>query len=163
MIYQTGNSTENLVSESLSVYLREQKLSDANYVSLPDFLNNKMLVINSIRLGLSYPLFNSIREFSSFTDTDWAYFLDVSEKTLQRYKKTGIHTFKPIHSEKILEIAEVVKSALDVFGSMNAVKLWLHTPSAALAGGKPMDFLKDSYGKELLLSELTRIDHGIFC
>jgi uncharacterized protein (DUF2384 family) len=37
----------------------------------------------------------------------------------------------------------------------------LETPSYALGGMKPMDMLRDSYGKELVMGELTRINHGI--
>ena len=59
-------------------------------------------------------------------------------------------------------MAEVTKVGLDVFGHMEKLKVWLHTPNYALGNVKPMELLKDSYGKELVIAELTLINHGIF-
>jgi uncharacterized protein (DUF2384 family) len=39
--------------------------------------------------------------------------------------------------------------------------MWLETPNFALGNQKPFELLKDSYGKEMVMGELTRIDHGI--
>jgi putative toxin-antitoxin system antitoxin component (TIGR02293 family) len=80
---------------------------------------------------------------------------------LHRYKKQSSKPFKPNQSEKIIEIAEVTNVGLDVFEDMDKFKLWLDTPNFALGELKPLDLLKDSYGKELVISELTRINHGI--
>ena len=93
---------------------------------------------------------------------DWANVLDISTKSLQRYKTSPERHFKPIHSEKIIEMAEVTKVGLDVFGNIDKLKLWLNTPSYALGNLKPIELLKDSYGKEMVISELNRINHGIF-
>ena len=59
-------------------------------------------------------------------------------------------------------MAEVTNVGLDVFGNMEKLKLWLKTPNFSLGNIKPMDLLRDSYGKELVISELTRINYGIF-
>jgi putative toxin-antitoxin system antitoxin component (TIGR02293 family) len=58
-------------------------------------------------------------------------------------------------------MAEVTSMGLDVFGSMEKLGLWLNTPNYALGYLKPLELLKDSYGKDLVISELTRINHGI--
>lgn len=58
-------------------------------------------------------------------------------------------------------IAEVTSIGLDVFGEMDKFKLWFDTPNFALGNKKPMELLKDSDGKELVISELTRINYGI--
>ena len=125
-----------------------------------DFLSNKMLIIFAIRNGIPYSLFNVIQDYAPFSENDWANFLDISTKSLQRYKQTS-KQFKPNQSEKIIEMAEVTSTGLDVFGEMDKFKLWLDTPNFALGNLKPMELLKDSYGKEFVLSELTRINYGI--
>ena len=51
---------------------------------------------------------------------------------------------------------------LDVFGNVEKLKLWLNTPSFALGKLKPIELLKDSYGKEMVISELHRMNYGIF-
>ena len=49
----------------------------------------------------------------------------------------------------------------DIFGNSEKCNLWLETPNFALGNMKPLEMLKDSYGKELVLAELVRIEHGI--
>ncbi|MFV8326047.1 antitoxin Xre/MbcA/ParS toxin-binding domain-containing protein [Flavobacterium sp. ZS1P14] len=44
---------------------------------------------------------------------------------------------------------------------MEKFKLWLNTPNFSLGKLKPKDLLTDSYGKELVIGELTRINYGI--
>lgn len=124
------------------------------------FLDDKMLMISVIRRGIPYSLFDLIKNITPFSDGDWAEFLDVSTKSLQRYKQDA-RQFKPIHSEKIIEMAEVTNIGKDVFGDMEKFKLWLDTPNFSLGNLKPIELLKDSYGKELVIGELTRINYGI--
>jgi len=135
-------------------------LEGGRRITYSDFLSNKMLMILVIREGVPYSLFNLIQHFTPFTEDNWADFLDISTKSLQRYRQTA-RSFKPIQSEKIIEMAEVTKVGLDVFGAMEKFKLWLETSNFSLGSLKPMELLKDSYGKELVISELTRISHGI--
>lgn len=129
-------------------------------ITYSDFLDNKMLMILVIREGVPYSLFNLIQNYTPFTEENWADFLDISTKSLHRYKQIS-KDFKPIQSEKIIELAEVTKIGLDVFGEMEKFKLWLETPNFSLGNLKPMELLKDSYGKEMVISELTRINYGI--
>ena len=135
-------------------------LSQKKSITYSDFLTNKMLMILVIREGVPYTLFQLIQQLTPFSEDNWADFLDISTKSLHRYKLT-LKKFKPIQSEKIIEMAEVTKVGIDVFGDMEKFKLWLETPNFSLGNLKPMELLKDSYGKELVISELTRINYGI--
>ena len=129
-------------------------------ITYAEFLSDKMLMMLVIREGVAYTLFNLIRNLTPFTEEDWANYLNISTKSLQQYKQTS-KSFKPLQSEKIIEMAEVTNVGIDVFGEMGRFRLWLETPNFSLGSLKPMDLLKDSYGKELVLSELTRINYGI--
>lgn len=131
-----------------------------NEITFTDFFSNKLLMIYLIREGVPYSLFNLIQHYTPFTENDWSNFLEISAKSLQRYKESAKH-FKPLHSEKIIEIAEVTNIGLDIFRSMEKFKLWLNTPNFSLGGLKPIELLRDSYGKEMVVGELTRINHGI--
>ena len=158
---------ENKLNKEISALLKQSNIAKFNIklkrqISYEDFLSDKMLIIAAIRTGIPYSLFDLIQDYTPFTENDWANFLDISTKSLQRYKSADKYHFKPIHSEKIIEMAEVTKIGLDVFGSTEKLKLWLNTPNFALGNLKPIELLKDSYGKELVISELTRISHGIF-
>lgn len=135
--------------------------SDISALTFDAFLDNKRLIITAIRNGIPHSLFELIQQNAPFSEAEWAEILDCSQKSLQRYKSEPDFQFKTIHSEKIIAMAEVTKAGVDVFGNMEAFKAWLHTPTFALGNETPMELLKDSYGKELVLAELVHIDHGI--
>lgn len=134
--------------------------SHKNELSYSVFIADKMLIIEAIRVGIPYSLFDLIQHYAPFSEQDWAGFLNISTKSLQRYKQSS-RQFKPNQSEKIIEIAEVTTIGLDVFGDITKFRLWLDTPNYSLGNLKPMELIKDSYGKELVISELTRINYGI--
>lgn len=155
------------VNEAITTYVRNIDKSSRfkiknKKITYSDFLENKMLIIQTIRQGLSYKLFSKIKDITPFTEDDWAEYLNISKKTLQRHSTNANYFFKPIHTEKIIELAEVTHFGKQVFDSTAQFYLWLNTPSYALGNLKPAELLKDSYGKELVMGELNRIDQGIF-
>lgn len=131
-------------------------------ISYRDFLSDRMLLIQAIRMGLPFRIFSLISKNSPFSDEEWADFLSISMKSLHRYKTSANFRFKPIHSEKIFEIAEVLEKGRSVFDEEAKFLLWLKSPSFALGNLSPLDLISDSYGKELVMGELHRIDYGIF-
>lgn len=137
-----------------------RSVKERRKVTYREFLSDKMLIISSIRSGIPYSLFALIKDVTPFTEDDWAEILNMSTKSLFRYKQAA-RQFKPLQSEKIVEMAEITESGREVFGDMEKFRLWLDTPNFSLGKMKPLDLLKDSYGKELVLSELARISHGI--
>ena len=132
-----------------------------NSLSISNILGNKLMLHELIREGIPYSLFNVISKLAPFNIDVWANLLNVSTKSLQRYKESNA-TFKPIHSEKIIEMAEVTSRGISVFGDVEKFNDWLNTPSFALGGKQPFDLLGNSYGKDLVMAELSAIDHGIF-
>lgn len=133
----------------------------ARRVTYVELLSNRMLMIDAIKRGIPYSLFDLIRSVTPFSEGDWVSILDMSPKSLQRYKKES-KTFKPIHSEKIIEMAEVTELGERVFGDREKFRSWLNTQSLALGYVKPIELLQQSYGKDLIVRELINIDHGIF-
>lgn len=161
----TDENIQQKLDKEISSFIKRTKIGkqflNKENISYSEFLSNKMLIISLIRKGVPFSLFNLIQYYTPFTENDWAEILNISTKSLQRYRQSS-KQFKPLQSEKIIEMAEVTNVGLDVFGDMEKFKLWLNTPVFSLGNLKPMDLLKDSYGKEMILSELTRINHGIF-
>jgi len=162
----TVSKIEGKLDKEIATFFKTSRVSEykievGKHINYENFLEDKMLIIFAIRTGIPYSLFELIQDYTPFSENDWANFLDISTKSLQRYRASSVHHFKPIHSEKIIEMAEVTKVGLDVFGDMEKLRLWLNTPSYALGNLKPLELLKDSYGKELVISELTLINHGI--
>jgi len=155
------------VEKEFKTYLKKISNSDLVHghqgqMTFAQLFSNRMLIVVAIRAGIPHSLFMSIKDSSPFTEADWAAFLDISIKSLQRYKKDKDHVFRSIHSEKIIELAEVTALGREVFDSTDQFNLWLNTPSYALGSMKPVELLKDSYGKEMVMNELNRIDQGVF-
>lgn len=164
-ITKSETSRQSKLDKEVISVLKESSvdysLSSKQKVGYRDLFSDKMLLIKVIRAGVPYSFFNLIREFSPFSENDWASLLNISTKSLQRYKQSS-KNFKPSQSEKIMEIAEVTNIGMDFFGEMHKFKLWLDTPNFALGNCRPIELLGDSYGKEMVIGELTRINHGIF-
>lgn len=127
-----------------------------------NFYNNKLRLVKAIRKGLPFFFFAALRSAMPFTDQEWADFLNLSLKSLQRYQSEADFVFKPIHSEKILELAEVTQLGESIFDTSAQFYHWLHQSHIALGNMQPFELMKDSYGKELVIQELHRIDNGIF-
>ena len=87
-------------------------------ITYKKFLSNRMLIVHSIRRGLPYEIYDLIKERTPFNEEDWAQFLGVSLRTLQRNKSKKDFVFDPIPTEKILELAEVTALGKEVFDSM---------------------------------------------
>lgn len=145
----------------IKTFKRAKNIAPQN-ISYATVLNDKLLVAMAIRKGVTNPLFYEIKTNSPFNETQWSEFLNINLRTLQRYKNDENHIFKPLQSERIFELAEVVSVGNDIFDSPEYFQLWLNSPSVALGNEKPIDLLDSSYGKELVLNELNRIEHGIF-
>ena len=160
-------SKKSVVNEAVAKYVKtvtqksHLKVAYKN-MSFNDFFDNKLLIVHSIRQGITFSFFEVIKKTIPFSDLEWANYLNLSIKSLQRYKLEKNFVFKPIHSEKILELAEVTQLGNDVFDSQEQFYLWLSTPSFALGNMKPMELIQDSYGKELVIDAINRIDYGIF-
>jgi len=155
------------VNEAVGAYVesidsRYNSFNREERMNLSHFLDDKMLLIFAIRQGISYSLFSSIQGITPFTEEEWAEYLNISTKSLQRYRKAPNHVFKPALSEKIIELLEVVHLGSQVFDTTDQFYDWLHSSSMALGGQKPAELIKDSYGKEMVIEELNRIEHGVF-
>lgn len=124
-----------------------------------------------------------ITEKHKWVYIEWTDYLEVvprygwvNKKYLKRLKsvssfekKEGLDNFSEQKESNLLNkvdetrlsSAEVTIFGVEVFGDMEKFNLWLDTPNLSLGGLKPIELLKDSYGKELVIGELTRVNHGI--
>lgn len=148
----------SLMKEVDTHSLKSRRKETLNFAGL---LSDLMLKSFAVRQGIPFHFYYLITLYSPYSENDWINILNISKKSLQRYKQES-RRFGHLQSEKIIEMAEVTKAGLETFGDMEKFKLWLNTPNFALGGMKPIELIRDSYGKELVVGELTRINHGIF-
>lgn len=68
-------------------------------------------------------------------------------------------TFNPPVTERVLEIEEVYRKGLDVFG--DSFYQWMLSENIALGNVAPKTLLKNSFGTRLLLDEIGRVEYGV--
>lgn len=86
--------------------------------------------------------------------------LHVTERTIQR--KGDDELLDEVTSAQLLQIAEVYSRGAEVFDSTEDFQVWMRTVSPALGHQRPLDLLSSSYGAQMVLDELGRIEYGVF-
>ncbi|WP_299287836.1 antitoxin Xre/MbcA/ParS toxin-binding domain-containing protein [uncultured Mucilaginibacter sp.] len=131
---------------------------DLSFKAVDD--KGSLFLINAIRQGIGYSFFDSMLQNIPFSFSEWSAYLNLSERTLQRYKKEN-KPFQAGYAERILEIRLLYKYGVEVFEVQENFDTWLNTKSIALGGVKPKDLLDTTFGINLVRDELTRIEHGV--
>jgi len=130
-------------------------------VSMDNVDDNTILyVIREVRKGIAYNSFTNAVKNVPLTLKDWSGILDLSERTLQRYKKDK-RAFDTLQSEKIVQVTLLIDTAREVFGDEKKFNVWLNTENLSTGNVKPKELLDSSFGIDLLKDELTRIENGI--
>jgi putative toxin-antitoxin system antitoxin component (TIGR02293 family) len=109
----------------------------------------------------TYTEFKKIADKAPFTQAEWAAMLHVSERTLQRYAKNN-GSFAPINAERALQIAKVIQEGKISFGKVENFYTWLKRNPYMLEGNLSFDSLTTYEGIEKVLTQLGRIQHGLF-
>lgn len=121
---------------------------------------NVLAIIEIVRNGISYKDFNKIADDTPFSLKDWANYLQLSERTIQRNQK-GKKSFQPIQSERIVELSMLYKYGVEVFADKDNFNIWLNSTSISLGGRTPKDLLDTKFGISMVRDELGRVEHGI--
>ena len=128
------------------------------YSSIDDI--NILSLIEQVRKGIDFNTILLYARKSSLSLIEWADFLHISERTMQRYLKDK-KSLAPVQSEKFIEIVLLYKKGAEVFGNEPKFDLWLNTENLALGNIKPKSLFDSTFGINLLIDELTRIEHGV--
>ncbi|GAA0523111.1 type II RES/Xre toxin-antitoxin system antitoxin [Chitinophaga japonensis] len=96
----------------------------------------------------------------SFSLSEVARILHISERTLQRYaddEKLSADT-----SERAILLSQLYQHGTQVFGDLENFKEWMRTPLPAFNYQPPISLLDTTFGFQLIQDELGKIAHGIF-
>ncbi len=110
---------------------------------------------------LSFNDFKKIASKVDFTQKEWSEILHISERTLQRYAKENT-VFSFSVADRILQVNKVFERGLEVFGSYAKFNLWLRDDPYMLEGQLSLHSLASIEGINNVLTQLGRIEHGIF-
>jgi len=123
-------------------------------------LTSDMDVISLSKQGVSKRSLLALGEWFGFSADRLAYMLPITVRTIQRYKQT--QKFSPVVSEHIIQLARLMIRGTEVFESRDNFLRWFTTPNTAFGGKVPNELVSLQTGTQLVLDELTRIDHGVF-
>ena len=117
--------------------------------------------IMPITKDFNYKEFKKIADKVPFTQKEWSDILHISERTLQRYAKdNGVFNFSVV--DRILQIDKVIKRGIEVFGNIDKFMLWIRDNPYMLEGRLSLQSLGSIEGIHRVLTQLGRIEHGIF-
>lgn len=129
-----------------------------SYQSADD--KNVLAIIDAVRTGISFTDFDKLASKTPFSLAEWANYLQLSQRTIQRNQKEK-KPFQPIQSEKIIELVMLYEYGIEVFGDRDNFNIWLNSRSIALGGRSPKELLDTKFGIDLVKDELGRIEHGV--
>lgn len=104
-------------------------------------------------------LLNLSRQLS-FTLSEIAHVLHISERTLQRYADDA--KLSADTSERAILLSQLYQRGTEVFGDLENFKEWMRTPLPAFNYQHPISLLDTTFGFQLIQDELGRIEHGLF-
>ena len=139
---------------------KKQYRSWDNKVRSRNLIANSTAITKS-RQGVTSSQMNRIVKQAGFSIGDWARYLHLSERSIQRYFKVK-KTFELPYAERIIEIESLFLLGNEIFGDPAKFKLWLYRPNLTLGEASPASFLDTSEGIRLIMSKLHQIEHGIF-
>lgn len=67
-----------------------------------------------------------------------------------------------LQAEYLLDLVDVTRNAIGVFGSRDAAEQWLTNPVCTLDGRIPVDLLVSRLGAIAVKDHLIRVDYGIY-
>ncbi|MEO9210900.1 MAG: antitoxin Xre-like helix-turn-helix domain-containing protein [Ginsengibacter sp.] len=109
----------------------------------------------------SFQHFQKVAEKTDFTQKEWADILHISERTLQRYAKDNTQ-FNFSISDRIAQIDKVIERGKEVFGSYDKFLSWLRDNPFMMEDRLSLQSLASIYGTHNILTQLGRIQHGLF-
>src|ERR1035437_481416 len=117
--------------------------------------------VTPIVKDFNYKEFKKIADKVPFTLQEWSDILHISERTLQRYAKANSN-FPFSVVDRILQIDKVIKRGIEVFGNLDKFIGWLRSNPYMLEGRLSLQSLRSIEGINLILTQLGRIEHGLF-
>jgi putative toxin-antitoxin system antitoxin component (TIGR02293 family) len=118
------------------------------------------VTIDNVRRGLSTQVFKTLAASLGFSDRELAGVLKIPNRTLDRRLKQEV--LSPDESDRLARVANILKRAREIFGSVEKAREWMNTPLSAFEGETPLRRADTSMGADQVDDVLGRIDYGIY-
>ncbi len=148
---------KNIKSKKNGLYIQNGKPTK---LEEPEAMYTRSVKVLPAIKNFTYNEFKKIADKTPFTLTEWSSILHVSERTLQRYAKNN-GSFAPINAERALQINHLIAEGKKTFGTIEMFYNWLKRKPLMLEGPLSFESLTTTYGIQLVLTQLGRIQYGI--
>ncbi len=157
-VSNVGGMKKNISKKKLVGYKPAAVSTKAEEPIAPYYRSIKVVAATK---DFTYSEFKKIADKIPFTQAEWASILHISERTLQRYAKNN-GEFAPINAQRALQIAKVIEMGKITFGSIDTFYSWIKRNPYSLEGNLSFESLTTADGIEKVITQLHRIQHGLF-
>ncbi len=158
-VYNSGGDLPSIVSEAVIQYDTLKVILGGNK-SVPKTISSDMDLINLSRHGIRKSSLKSLAGYLGITMEKMSSLVHSSHRNIQR--KDEDELLDTLKTEKVLELAAFIKRGIDVIGTEDGFKEWVHSPILALGNRKAIDFLDTTFGMQMALKVLGRLEQGVF-
>lgn len=163
--YETKEKVINLANEPQAFYGLNNKYDRivsvlGGSVNVGKSIKDDFDLIEITRKGLPKSVVISLSKILGVSMEKMSGLLHVSHRTIQRKNNTDL--LNVYSTEQVLEIAEVISRGIEVLGTLESFTAWLHSEIRYLNYNKPINFLDTSFGANMVLDTLGRIEHGVY-
>lgn len=128
--------------------------------SVPKIISSEMDLINLSRHGVRKSSLKSLAFYLGITMDKMSSLLHTSHRNIQR--KAEDELLDTLKTEKVLELAAFIKRGTDIIGSEDGFREWLQSAVPAIGNRKPIDLLDTTFGIQMALNVLGRLEQGVF-
>jgi putative toxin-antitoxin system antitoxin component (TIGR02293 family) len=122
-------------------------------------LSNPIALVLKAAGGVDMGVFDGLLQITDLSKQQLASFIDATPKTIDNYR-TRKRSFGRMESEQLLQILNLYKKGLQIFGSSDTFNQWLTLPAFGLGDREPIELLYTQGGINLVVDELIRIEYG---
>lgn len=117
-------------------------------------------LIKLARKGLKKETLVSLASYLDVTMDQLSVLLHTSYRNLLRKDATDV--LDSYKTEKVLELAAFASRGIEVIGSKKGFQHWVHSPILALGNRKPLEFLDTTFGIQMVIKILGRLEQGVY-
>ncbi len=162
---KADNIKSNVLEEPSTAYMRlptkYNSMSNINTIlGINTSIKNDMDYVTITRNGLKKESIVRVTKNLGITQDKMSQLLHMSARTFQRLNNNeplDIYT-----SEQTIEMARVMVRAHSIFEDDATARYWLNSPLIVLGGIAPIDLFDTSFGVQMVMDLLGRIEQGVY-
>ncbi len=111
------------------------------------------------RKGLTVKQLYKILDYINMTIKELSTIISLSERQLNRYDKE--HLLRTDISAQLIQIVELYTKGYELFEDRDKFQKWMDAEIVGLGNVKPKSLLDTTFGIQMVVNELGRLEYGI--